>query len=241
MNNNPEARKRFLMIQTLFRRMSFEEICVVVESYYIWRTLTFSRSIPEVGKDEAEKMAKTMSLYKDFFMPTEQSHLQIFILGLMKLFDKDPQALSIHNLIKRIQINKHIITSGVLADINPHLKAIGAIPEKYSPINEKDVEHFYQLQEKYKNLIGNLKNIRDKQFAHTDMKINNGTFVPNEIENLIEDVQGIFNKLSNGFDLSATTWDHLKDDSIRNTKFLLENLERGEKQRLKEIKEKWGV
>ncbi len=50
----------------------------------------------------------------------------------------------------------------------------------------------------------------------------------------------MFNKLSKSFDKSFTTWDHLKEDSIRSTKFVFENLERGEKVRLEEIQKKWA-
>jgi len=232
--------EKFLYIKALFIRMSHEEMCVVVESYYIWRTLTFARSIPEVGKEKAENNAKLVNLYKEFFIPTEQSHLQTFILGLMKFFDKDSRALSINALIKQIEENKDVFTSEILESIHPHLKEIGAITQNYLPISQESIDYFEKLYEKHKNLINNLKDIRDKQFAHTDMQAIEGTFVPNEIEELIEDLQEMFNKLSHSFDISSTIWNYLKEDSIRSTRLLLENLERGEIQRLVEIKRKWG-
>jgi len=235
-----KAKEKFLEIQELFKRMSFEEVCPIIESYYIWRTLTFRRSIPEVGKDNAEENAKLMSLHKEFFIPTEQSHLQLFIIGLVKFFDKDSKALSIGNLIKKIQENKNLITPELLKNVYPNLDKIGAIKDDYLPINQDVIDHFRQFQEKHENLISNLKNIRDKQFAHTDMNPIKTTFVPVEIEVLIKNVQEVFNKLSNSFDLSATSWNHLKEDSIRSTDFLLENLRRGEIERKKEIKRKWG-
>lgn len=236
---NSEAKVKFKEVQKLFNRMSHELICVIVESYYIWRTLTFARSIPEVGKEEAEKVARQMSLYKEFLIPTEQSHLNMFIIGLMKFFDKNTRALSFANLIKQIKDNESTFTPDVLKSVHPHLEQLRVGVENYLPITEKDLEHFEALREKHKDLISNLKDIRDKQFAHTDMEVINKTFVPNQIEELIKDIQEMFNKLSNTFDRSATTWDHLGQDSIRSTKFLLENLERGEKVRLEEIKRKW--
>ncbi len=96
-----EAKEKFLEIQSLFTRMSHEVVCIVVESYYIWRTLTLARSIPEIGEEKANKNAKLMNLYKEFFLSTENSHLQTFITGLMKFFDKDPRALSFNSLIKK--------------------------------------------------------------------------------------------------------------------------------------------
>lgn len=234
-----DAKQKFIETQNLFKRMSHELICVIVESYYIWRTLTFARSIPEVGKEKAEKMAKQMSLYKDFLVPTEQSHLNTFVIGLMKFFDKNTRALSFANLIKQIKENEDTFTPEVLKSVYPHLEQISADVEDYLPITEKDIEHFEALKEKHKDLISNLKDIRDKQFAHTDMEVINKTFVPNEIEGLIKDIQEMFNKLSRTFDRSSTIWDRMEKDSIRGTEFLLENLERGEIVRLEEIKKKW--
>jgi hypothetical protein len=234
-----KAKEKYTEIQGLFRRMSYE-ICVVVESYHIWRTLTFSRSIPEVGQEQAEKNAKLLSLYKEFFIPTEQSHLQVFIIGLMKFFDKNPKALSFAGLINEIENNKSILTHEVIREAEPNLDIIGSIDNNYSPIDKKTVNEINAVRKTYESLIANIKDIRDKQFAHTDMKTIKGTFVPNEIEALIEAVQQMFNKLSGKFDFSSTSFDHLRDDSIRSTQFVFKNLERGEKLRLEEIKKKWG-
>ncbi len=238
---NEQAKEKFLEIQALFKRMSHEEMCVLIESYYIWRTLTFSRSTTEMGKEEAEKNVKIINLYKEFFIPTEQSHLHTFIVVLMKFFDKDYRALSIANLIKQIENNKDSFTPEILRSIHPHLEQMGVVKEDYLPISQSDIDHFEELKEKHKDLIANLKNIRDKQLSHTDMEAIKGTFVPLEIEELIKAVQDMFNKLSNSFDLSSTIWDHLERDSIHRTEFLLENLERGEKVRLEEIRKKWEI
>src|SRR3989344_4194316 len=100
-----ETNKKFLGIKEHFKRLS-DEMCIVVESYYIWRTLQFARSIPEVGFEQAEKTAKLMGIYKDFFVATEHSHLKTAIIGLMKFFDKDHRALSLSALIKEIEENK---------------------------------------------------------------------------------------------------------------------------------------
>ncbi|MEW6617053.1 MAG: hypothetical protein AB1333_01380 [Patescibacteria group bacterium] len=235
-----KAKQKFIEVKELFNRMS-HEIFAVVESYHIWRTLTFSRSIPEVGKEQAEKNAALLSLYKYFFIPTEQSHLQTFIVGLMKFFDKDSQALSIVGLIKKIEKNKSLFTADIIRSVYPNLDKIGAIKDDYVPIKQETINQIEQLRKSHEVLITNLKNIRDKQLAHTDMKAINGTFVPNEIEALIKTIQQTFNKLSNDFDLSSTIWDHLEDESIRSTQFVFENLERGEIQRKEEVRKKYDV
>ena len=238
-----DSKEKFLETQKLFTRMSHEVVCLVVESYYIWRTLTFSRSTTEMGEEKANKNAKSMNLYKEFFVCTEYSHYQTFVINLMKFFDKDKDALSIKSLIKKIQKHKEAFTPEVLRSVYPHLEQIGAETESYLPIDQNTIDHFEQLCEKHKDLISNLKNLRDKKLAHTDIKVIEGdqsTFIPNEVEELIVGIQEMFNKLSKSFDKSFTTWDHLKEDSIRSTQFLFENLERGEIVRLEEIEKKWG-
>ena len=237
---NDDVKNKFIEARELFNRMRFE-ICAVVESYHIWRTLTFARSIPEVGQGQAEKNAKLMTLYKSFFIPTEQSHLQTFIIGLMKFLDRNPQTLSIAGLIKEIEKNKSVFTADVIRSVSPELAKTDAVKDDYVPITQETIDEIEKFRKPHETLIANLKNIRDKQFAHTDMKTINGTFVPNEVEALIKTVQDMFNKLSNSFDLSGTTWDHLKEDSIRSTQFVFENLERGEMQRKEEIRKKYGI
>ncbi|MCX6796631.1 MAG: hypothetical protein NTW06_03995 [Candidatus Falkowbacteria bacterium] len=237
--DNETAKEKYLAVKELFRRMR-NEMGVVIESYYIWRTLTFSRSIPEVGQEKAVRIAKLMSSYKDFFVSTEQSHLQTFIIGLMKFFDNDPRTLSIKNLIKEIQANEKIFTPEVIRAVHPDLEAIGAVTDDYIPIDQDTVEQIENTCQTYATLIENLKDIRDKQIAHTEIKTMKVTFVPNEIEALIKAIQEMFNKLSGKFDLSSTILDHLQDDAIRSTKFMLENLERGDVAFREEIKKKWG-
>lgn len=233
------SKEKFLEIQNLFKRMS-DEICVVVASYYIWRTLTFARSIPEVGQETADKNARLMNLYKDFFIPTEQSHLHVFVVGLMKFFDKNPSALSIKGLISQVQFNKDTLNVEDLKNVHPHLEEIKAASENYFPIKDETVNYIENIFKKHERIIPDLKNIRDKEFAHIDLKTNRGVFIPKEVEILIMDIQEMFNKLSSDFDLSVTTFDFVKAESINDTHFLLETLERGEIQRKEEIKKKWG-
>lgn len=229
-----ESKNKFLEIRELFKRLS-HQICLVVTSYYIWRTLRFSRSIDEVGKEKADKNAKLMSSYSNFFIPTEDSHVQTFVLGLMKFFDKDRRALSFQNLIKEIEENKSVFTPEVLKAVHPKLDEIGAIESDYVPINQETIDEVDRLRKKHDILISNLKDIRDKQFAHNDIEVIKGVFVPNEIEELITAVQEMFNKLSGTFDLSSTVWDHLKDEAVNDTKYLLESLEHAEVEREREM------
>jgi len=233
------AKEKFQEIHELFKRLS-NAMGEVVESYHIWATLVFSRSIPEVGKEKAEKNAAIMALYKNFFVTTELNHMHTFIIGISKFFDRNPKALSVQQLIQKIKESEDIITAGIFKEACPDRFFPEDFKDGYKPIHDEDIKYIEELRKKHESVIGNLKTIRDKQSAHTDMEVIKATFVPNEVVELIEAVQEMFNKLSGRFESATTTWRHLKDDAVRNTEFLLENLERGEVARMKEIKEKWG-
>ena len=230
-----KAKEKFLEIKSLFSRLG-HEVSLVIESYYIWRTLTFARSIPEVGEEQANINAKLMTSAKYFFLPTEQSHLQTFVVGLMKFFDKKLPALSFISLINEISLNKTILTADIFRSVWPELENIGSIKDSYLPIDEDIIKEFERFIATHEVLISNLKDARDKQFAHIDIKPISVTFIPDEVEILIDEIQIMFNKLSNKFEQSTTIWSHLKDDSITNTEFLLKNFARGEAQRIDEIK-----
>jgi len=235
---NEEVKEKFIEIQKLFTKMSHEIMCTTVSSFYIWHTLAFSRSEVENDKEIAEKNVKIINLYKDFFIPTEESHLHIFVINIMKFYDKDNRALSFDNLVKLIRKNEKYFTPDFLKSVNPYLIEIGVNVDDYTPVKEEDLSYIESIIDKHKDLISSLKDIRDKQFAHTDINYISGTFIPNQVEELLQDTQSIFNRLSTSFERSTTMWDHIKRDSIRDTKFLFENLERGEIVRLEENKKK---
>lgn len=236
-----KGKEKFLEIKALFKRLS-DEMCRTVEIYWIWQTLAFARSIPEVGKEEAEKNVIIINRNKYFFMPVEDSLLHAFIIGLSKFFDKNPQSLSIAALIKKIHESKEEITADVLLEVYPdHFNDDENLKKNYSPLNDADIKNISDLKLKHKLIIENLKIIRDKRSAHTDIAIIRGEFIPKDVEALILAIQEMLNKLSSTFNRSKTIWDHLKTEAINDTKLLIENLERGEEQRMAEIKKRFSL
>ncbi len=78
-NMTPED--KYKEIEGMFKRLS-DQMCRVVQAFYLWRALVFARSIPEVGKKQAEKNVEIMGFHKNFFTQTEDSHLTTFIIGI---------------------------------------------------------------------------------------------------------------------------------------------------------------
>ena len=233
------AKEKFQEIQKLFKRLS-DNMGRVVESYYIWETLVFSKSISEVGKEKAEKNVAIMTPYKDFFFTTEYNHMDGFIIGISKFFDRDSRALSIQQLIQKIKESEDIITADILAEFYPSCCFSEDFKSGYKPIHDDDLKYIEEIRKKHESVIDTLRTIRNKHSVHMDMEVIKVSFIPKEVAELVEAIQEMFNKLSGRFASSATNWNQLKDEAINQTKFLLENLEKGETQRMKEIKEKWG-
>ncbi len=112
---------------------------------------------------------------------------------------------------------------------------------EYKPIHNDDLEYIENLRKKYESVINTLKKIKNERIAHMDMRAIEISFITKEVAELIEAIQRILNKLSGRFASFETNWSRLKDDAINQTKLLLENLEKGQEQRMKEIKEKYSI
>lgn len=232
--------EKFNELKTLFKRLS-DEMCLLVEAFYGWRALVFSRSIIEVGEEQANKNVAIMRHHSDFFQVTEQGLLNTLILGISKFYDKHPKALSIDVLIKKLREYSSDITADLLEKIRPGTVFFSDEERaSFVAFKEEDATEIEALRQKNESVIKSLKDIRDKTVAHTDIIPIKGSFIPNEVEQLIKDTQEIFNKLSR-FDRSTTMWEHLGDHIKNDITFILENLERGEKVRQEEIDEKWGI
>lgn len=236
-------KEKYIEIVKLLKRLS-DEMSRTVESYYIWRTLYLVTSIKEVGKELAERNVEILNLYKDFFIPTEESHLHFFIIGVSKFFDPDDGSLSLYSLLNKINANKEIFISETLIEVYPNRPFDKAgLGATYLPIKEADI---YKIKKDIKDIrkqlpvLIKLKDIRKKQSAHTDIKITSFDFIPDEVPHLINAIQEVINKISYLIDRSYTKWDKLKDRAVRDTKFVLESLYKNEQLRRKEIKERYN-
>lgn len=226
--------QKFEEIRRLFKLLS-DEMCYTVESYYIWRTLTFAISVPEVGQEQAEKNLKILNRYNDFFTATKHSHFKTFVLGLMKFFDPDDRAVSLDKLIEEIDGNKDKFTLDVVKSVFPELAKRNLIPDDYVAIDQETVDKVNATKAIYASIIGTLKNVRDQQIAHTDIQKIETSVTAIDIEKLIVAIQEMFNAISAKFDLSSTHWGHLKDEATGSTKYLLEDLEKGDLKRREEM------
>ncbi|MFZ2886776.1 MAG: hypothetical protein WA021_03080 [Minisyncoccia bacterium] len=230
---NQEAIKKFIEIRGLLKRLS-DEMCLVVESYYIWSTLTFAVSVPEVGQEKAERNVRILSRYNDFFTATKHSHFQTFVLGVNKFFDKSSGSLSLDRLIREISKYQYAFKPEVVRVALPELGQRGFVPDDYKPIDQATTQTIQKLKNEHKEILSILEGIRHEQVAHAAVQTVKRDIVPVRIEEFISAIQEMFNTLSGKFDLSSTHWGHLQDAAIYTTAYLLDDLELGEKKRMEE-------
>jgi hypothetical protein len=228
-----QAVKKFKEIKDLFKRLS-DEMCLVVESYYIWRSLTFTISILEVGEEKANRNVQILTRYNDFFTATKYSHFQTFVMGLYKFFDTRGDSLNLDRLIKEIDKYQYAFKPEIVRIALPELGERGLVPDDYKPIDNEILNKIESIKSKHEKILTTLEDLRHSM-AHIALnKI--GTqrnFIPAEVEEFISAIQEMFNILSGKFDLSFTHWDHLQDVATQTTNYLLDDLERAEKNRWK--------
>lgn len=227
-----QAKELFLEIRDHYFRPLSSEMFSTVEAYYLWRTAKFAISIPEIGEEKANRNVKIMNEYRYFFSTLEKTTLSTAIIGLMKFFDQNPRALSLARLHQKMYESKDIITPDTLSEVYPDRFHEEESRSSYSLYRQEDVNHLNELRVKNERVIQQLKDIRDTRLAHTDIEPASDTFIPNEIEALMKEVQETFNKLSATFDNSSTLWDHLEKEIQSDVENLLDNLERGEGARI---------
>jgi len=133
-NSNKE---KFEEILKIFKRLS-DEMCKTVESFYVWETLYLSRSIPTVGKEQAERNVQVINSYLNFFLTTENSLIDSFIIGISKFFDIDSRNFSIYFLINEIKRNKEIFAKETLLQVYLNRFEENELVKNYSPIEKKD-------------------------------------------------------------------------------------------------------
>jgi len=197
-----------------------------------------------VGKKNAETAVKVFNLYKDFFIQTEDSHLDFFVITILKFFDSDNRSLSLHSLVNEISENKDVFTSDTLIGMYPDRFNDEEFKKTYKPIKDEDI---YKIKNDIKGIrrklpvLQTLKDIRNKQVAHYEIEFTKLSFIPNEVGDLINAIQDVMNKISSRIEESETSWNNLKDGAIEDTNRIIENLHKGEQLRLKEIDEKYGI
>jgi len=231
---------KYLEVELLFKELE-KVTSHAIASYYIWSTLHFSLSTTEVGRETAESNLEIIKRFNYFFQHTEYVHLHNFILGINKFYDPDKRTSSINTIISKLLQYAPYITAEVIHDTRPDRFDDAALMEMASNYCSKEnIRLVNKMRRKHTNLIKKLRDFRHKLIAHNEYGAEfDKTFVPVEVENLINDSQKIFNILQHSAYLATTDWTGMKEGSVRHTKQMLDVLKLGEAERIASIQEQF--
>lgn len=183
-------------------------------AYLTWKWLEQARNENKNGKDEALRHVEIMSKQTNFFHTALRGAFYIFIVDLCIFFDRQRPSLSLDKIIDSLDLSKD------------------------------EIAKIDSLRDSQKESILKLKNLRDKDVAHYDIDFERperNILLFQEVEDVFLSVQKIFNILSNNFNNSVWSWEHLNSDVEHEMEFLFNNLEKGEKVRVEEIYKKYNI
>jgi len=146
-----------------------------------------------------EDTVAALNRYRGFFKPARNALLWMALMELAKVFDRDPRTVSLRNLLIEAKANRLVLT--------PY-------------IDEQDLEHIQTQVDANEAVIKSLKRFRGKRLAHHDASVTEAkgmTLTYGKVEQLLEEVKGLYNVLERGHDGTHTAFDWLADDVEKDT------------------------
>lgn len=184
-----------------------------MSAYYIWKWINNSINTNNEGKEAAQRMVNIMSTYASVFQQIKISTYKSFVADLWILFDKDgyEDSFSLEKLIK-------------------------ASTEKISEVEIIKIRRkIEQIKKENGATIAFLRELRNADVAHQEIDSKGRKLLYINIEKLFSAVHAILNLLSNSYNRSANWWDHIEPEIDHKMRWIMDNLERGERARIEEI------
>jgi len=144
-----------------------------------------------------EDTAQALNRYKNLFLPAKIALQSQAIMQFTKVFDKDPRAISLRNLLT--------VAKGNRQNLMPCA-------------TEKDLQDIEQKINDSESLLTRLKRYRDTRLAHHDAIVAGETSLPyGEVNKLVDEVKSMYNLLTNCYDQSSTNFERLAREAERHT------------------------
>lgn len=144
---------------------------------------------------EDEDSAHALNRYRGLFLPARNALLWMTLMQFAKVFDRDPRAISLRNLLTEVKKDREHLT--------PYA-------------TEKDLQHIEQRVKANENLLEKLKQFRDQRLAHHDAITADDMSLPyGDMKQLAEEVKSMHNSLAKGHDRSITAFESIALDAER--------------------------
>ena len=159
-----------------------------------------------------EEAVGILNRYKGFFVPVRKSLHATMIMGFAKIFDSDKRTMSLRNLLRVAKENT--------ADLVPYLEI-------------SDIERMTHKLSQHDAVLEKIKRLRDQHLAHLDAKPDPSLpLLIGDLDKLVENLEEVFNKFSQGHNRSIYSWSNQKERSSWETSEILRALKE-ESERLK--------
>lgn len=195
-----------------------------------------------VGKRKAEANVKIFADYKYFFRPVQEAARCYFFIEIAKFFDtnKRQQSLTIEVVLDYAQKNISSFTTEEFIKFHNERKIFPEIFKSYKPLSLKDIKRIRLRLLKNAKTIEALKIYRDKYLAHDDIKKDQVTITFKEIRTLLRLIQDIIDLFYRRLEFASNSYVNYDKEPVGAIDRVVKGLQEYEKERMRQIKEKYG-
>ena len=213
------------------RTIYFNALC----AFYAYEAIEELITPNIVGKKEAEANVVILNRFKNFLVIARNTLNFYFLMELAKILDDARQSLHLTKLINFANSNKKKLSVNEFKNLNPDRAFLQDLANRYEGMEKEDFEKIEKRLEETKNIREKIKECRDQNLAHEDLKKKKVSISQTEIIKIFDLIAEILNIFSNKTDFSTTNYTHIEGECKRDTKNVFEYLRRFEPYRLKEI------
>ncbi len=123
-----------------------------------------------IGEELAHKHAQAVGVYKGFFNVAENALNTELHIAVAKLFDSHKDALHIEKLVNYAEQNQRTISARQQASLDEDAEYSSELAKVYEGLSRDDLLEIKSSLESAGDKIARLKDVRDKEVAHVDVK-----------------------------------------------------------------------
>jgi tRNA-dihydrouridine synthase len=195
-----------------------------------------------VGKRKAEANVKIFADYKYFFLPVQEAARCYFFIEIAKFFDtnKRQQSLTIEMVLDYAQKHVSSFTTEEFIKFHNERETFPEIFKSYKPLSLKDIKRIRARLLRNVKTIEKLKVYRDKYLAHDDIKKDKVTITVKEIRTLLKLIQDTIDLLYRRLEFASNSYVNYDKEPVDAIDRVIKGLQEYEKERMRQIKEKYG-
>jgi len=236
---NQEYAKLFSEVQQIRKRY-----LTTLASYKVFQKFSKLAAPNIVGKKRAEENVKTFGHYLYFFTTVKEAARCYFLIELAKFFDppkKRNETRTIFWALNYATKNIHQLTKDNFLAFHEGREIIPEILATYKPLEKKDLQKFQKRLKRNADKISRLKTYRDQYLAHDDIKKIEVKITFGEMETLLRIVHDVIELFYNKLEFASNSYKNFEEEPVRDIERLVNDLAEHEKQKMEEIKRKYGI